>query len=366
MATERVLHMKGGAGETSYSKSSLLQRKVILKAKHVLEESVKRMMSNTTYESCWKIAEIGCSSGSNAIMVVSDIMNIIGNTSLNLNHGSPVFQIYLNDLFGNDFNTIFKLLPDFYQSISQRKGDKVGACFIHATPGNFYGRLFPNNYIHFFHSSYSLHWLSQAPKDSTSIGKPLNKGNTYITSTSPPSVYQAYFEQFERDLKLFLKSRSEELMSGGIMVLTFIGREKAREIKSPWVVIGMVLNDMVQEGLIEEAKLDFFDLPLYGPTAEEVRQVIDAEGSFKIETLKIIKMSWDANLQEDVDGSFLDSITRGEFIAKYIRAVFEPLLAVEFGEDIMDELFSRFAKLVAELTELETLEYTNLIVSMTK
>ncbi|XP_061376375.1 probable jasmonic acid carboxyl methyltransferase 2 [Gastrolobium bilobum] len=324
------------------------------------------MMSYTTYESCWKIAELGCSSGPNALMVVSDIVNIIGNTSLRLNRGSPEIQIYLNDLFGNDFNTIFKLLPAFYQSILQEKGDKVGACFIHATPGNFYGRLFPNNYVQIFHSSYSLHWLSQAPKVSTKIAKPLNKGDIHITSTSPPSVYQAYLQQFERDFKLFLKSRSEELTPGGIMVLTLIGREKPHEIKTPCVAISMVLNDMVREGLIEETKLDFFDLPVYFPTAEEVRQVIDVEGSFKLEILNIIKMGWDADLQEDFDDSFLDSATRGEFIAKSIRAVFEPLLSAEFGEDIMDELFSRFAKLVAEFTELETLKYTNLIVSMTK
>ena len=87
----------------------------------------------------------------------------------------------------------------------------------------------------------------QAPKSSTNIGEPLNKGNVYITNTSPPSVHEEYLKQFENDFKLFLKFRSEELRPGGVMVLTFFGREKAQKCTRPEVVIGMILNDMVQE-----------------------------------------------------------------------------------------------------------------------
>lgn len=87
---------------------------------------------------------------------------------------------------------------------------------------------------------------------------------------------------------------------------------------------------------------------------------------FTIETLKIIKIGWDANLQEDVDDSILNSKMRGELITKTIRAVFEPLLSAEFGEGIIDELFLRYAKLVAQLIEVETLEHTNVVVPMTK
>lgn len=329
----------------------------------ILEENMTSIVSNKSLtKSCWKIAELGCSSGPNSLMSISNILNIINKTSLKLNNGiSPVFQIYLNDLFENDFNTIFKLLPDFYQ---QKKGENLGECFISATPGNFYGRLFSNNYIDFFHSSYSLHWLSQAPKGLAKNGEPLNKGNIYISRTCPPSVYEAYFKQFERDFKSFLKSRFEELTSDGMMALTFVGRETT--ITSSQGVIVMVLNEMVQEGLVEEAKLDMFNLPVYHPTIEEVKQVIEAEGSFTLQTLNTFKIGWDANLQDDIDDYVVDSKMRGEFIAKYHRAVYEPLLITGFGENIMDELFARFAKLVAHFIEIETLEFTNFVLFMTK
>ena len=94
--------------------------------------------------------------------------------------------------------------------------------------------------------------------------------------------------------------------------------------------------------------------------------MIEAEGSFTIQALRTFKIGWDANLHEDVGDSTIDNKMKGEFIAKSIRAVFEPVLSVEFGQDNMDELFTRYAKQVVQLIEFETLEYTNVVVSITK
>ncbi|KAK7390449.1 hypothetical protein VNO78_25754 [Psophocarpus tetragonolobus] len=128
----------------------------------------------------------------------------------------------------------------------------------------------------------------------------------------------------------------------------------------------MALKDMVLQGLVEEAKLNSFNVPIYGPTMEEVRQIIEIEGSFTLQTLETFEMGWDFELEENVSDSVVDSKIRGEFIAKYIRSVYEPLLTAEFGNYIMDELFSRFAKKVSQLLEVDRLEYTNLVVSMKK
>ncbi|CAK8542756.1 unnamed protein product [Lathyrus sativus] len=363
MTTEHVLHMKGGVGETSYANNSSLQRKVIMEVKTILDENMTLMMSNKNVKGCWKIADLGCSSGPNTLLSISNIINIIHKINMKLNNGKPVFQIYLNDVFENDFNTIFKLLPGFYQ---QEKEKNNGECFISATPGSFYGRLFPNDYIDFFHSSYCLHWLSQAPKNLVKNGEALNKGNIYLSKTSPPAVYEAYFKQFEKDFQYFLKLRFKELAMDGMMALTFIGRESHDKTISVQGIVGMVLKEMVQEGLVEENKLDMFNFPIYHPTEEEVRQVIETEGSFTIQIIKTFKMGWDANLEKDNVDYVVDGKMRGEFISKYHRAVFEPLLIAKFGENIMDALFSRFAKLLTQLIELETLEFTNIVLFLTK
>ncbi|XP_057458821.1 probable caffeine synthase MTL2 isoform X3 [Lotus japonicus] len=366
MSTEQVLYMNGEGAETSYAKNSTFQRKVISETQPILEESIKRFLHQTTFKSSLKVADLGCSSGPNALLVVYKILTIINETKNNSNLEAPILQVYLNDLFGNDFSGIFKLLPDFYQGVQER-GHNNGACLIHATPGNFYGRLFPNNYINFFHSSSSLHWLSQAPEELTTGEEPLNKGHIHITNTSPEIVYKAYFEQFQRDFKLFLRSRSDELTVGGSMLLSFLGRENSLfEIGTSGALIGMILNDMVLEGLVEETTLDYFNMPLYCPTMEEVKQIIEGEGSFTLQTLKTIQISWNSHLPDDIDVSVLDNKMRGYLIAKSLRAVMEPLLSFAFGNNIMDELFSRFGKKISQIMEMETLQYTTLIMYMTK
>jgi len=184
METVQFIFANGGAGEASYANNSsfqvsivlsnylfcphnelhcfsnfisLVQSKMISKVKPILEESMKSLYCNSV-PSCFKVADLGCSSGPNALQVAYDVIDAVHNISRS---SSITFQIYLNDQFQNDFNNIFHSLPCFYQRLREEKGEGFGACFVNATPGSFYGRLFPTNSMHFFHSSTSLHWLSQ-------------------------------------------------------------------------------------------------------------------------------------------------------------------------------------------------------------
>ncbi|KAK2637759.1 hypothetical protein Ddye_025554 [Dipteronia dyeriana] len=104
-------------------------------------------------------------------------------------HKSSEFQVFLNDLPRNDFNSIFKSLPTFYEILKKDKGDQLGPCFVPGMPGSFYDRLFPSRSLHFIHSSYSLHWLSNVPENVEN-----NKTNIYTAKSSPPNVYKAYLE----------------------------------------------------------------------------------------------------------------------------------------------------------------------------
>lgn len=81
----------------------------------------------------------------------------------------------------------------------------------------------------------------------TEAGEALNKGNIFIAKTSPPEVYKAYFDQFEKDFTLFLRSRSEEIVPGGGMLLTTMGSIQSDDPRNIWEVIGTTLNDMVLE-----------------------------------------------------------------------------------------------------------------------
>ena len=90
-------------------------------------------------------------------------------------------------------------------------------------------------------------FCQQTPKELTNEAEPINKGAIYLTTASPPSVHKAYFEQFRQDFKLFLRSRSEELVPGGGMFLTFVGSDENHELINGWAIIGMALNDMASE-----------------------------------------------------------------------------------------------------------------------
>lgn len=87
-------------------------------------------------------------------------------------------------------------------------------------------------------------WLfsQQAPEELTNGAEPLNKGHIYLTNTSPTVVYKAYFEQFQKDFKLFLQSRSEELTLDGIMEVWYYHYLEEKIIYLKKVTLGPCLT----------------------------------------------------------------------------------------------------------------------------
>lgn len=65
----------------------------------------------------------------------------------------------------------------------------------------------------------------------------------FVTSMNPPS----YVEQFKQNWNLFLRSRSEELLTGGAMLLTLIGRYDTSQFITSAGIIRHVLIDMALE-----------------------------------------------------------------------------------------------------------------------
>ncbi|KDP29935.1 hypothetical protein JCGZ_18504 [Jatropha curcas] len=301
---------------------SLMQKKVILKVQPILEESLAELCSKSLPE-CMAMADMGCSSGPNALLPLWEIIETIDVTCSKLNKKTPILQVFLNDLPSNDFNTIFRsIVPSFEHKLKKEKRSKFGPCFIAATAGSFYGRLFPPHSLHFVHSSYSIHWCSQVPEGLVSeFGIPLNKGNICIAKTSPPRVQKAYIYQFEKDFTTFLRSRAVEMVAGGGMVLTLLGKSNKNPCYKYGVeifqLIGTVLHHMVQEGLIEESTLDSFNMPFYSPSAEEVRHVIEREGSFTIKRLEEFELSWDANIEDGNNDLVFDKWERGKLSVEY-------------------------------------------------
>ncbi|XP_050204502.1 probable caffeine synthase MTL3 [Mercurialis annua] len=371
MEVPQVLHMNGGEGQNSYYRNSLFQKKVILKAKPILEESISELC-RTNLPKCLKMAELGCSSGPNALLPLWEIIQTIDSACCELNKKPPMLQVFLNDLPGTDFNTIFRLLvPRFQEKLKQEKGGEFGGCFISASPGSFYGRLFPPQSLHLVHSSCSVHWCSQVPEGLvTESGIAMNKGNICVAKTSPESVLKAYLDQFEMDFTTFLKLRSEEIVSRGRMILTITAKNNdnphCKYGSEFWPLIGTTLSDMAEEGVIEKSMLDSWNIPLYYPSAEEVKSLIQRENSFTISRVEQFVQSWDDNIEDGNTELVFDKWERGKHVANYMRAAAESMVVTRFGDAIIDDLFERLSLKVAHYLENGMGLFNHLVISMTK
>ncbi|KAJ3696664.1 hypothetical protein LUZ61_000369 [Rhynchospora tenuis] len=315
------LHMTGGAGDSSYAANSQNQGKVIQKIRPIMDEAITEVHKSLLPEKM-VVADLGCSSGPNTFLVLTEVVKIIGKQCRQMGLQLPEMQFFLNDLPGNDFNNIFQSLDSLEKNVRADKDAATVTHFVAGLPGSFYDRLFP---IH--------------------------------------------TDQFKRDFSLFLKLRFKELIPGGQMVLAFLGRTKKDiyngELSSLWGLVSDSLNSMVLEGLVEEEKLDSFNLPFYAPSMEEAKAVIKEQGLFNIINFHMFELNWDPNDDSDDDFVF-DNIQSGANSALCIRSVLEPMIASHFGSTIVDELFSRFAMNVAEHLIKEKTKFPIIVLCLKK
>ncbi|XP_020218349.1 salicylate carboxymethyltransferase [Cajanus cajan] len=362
MEVTQVLHMNGGTGETSYANNSLLQQKAIALTEGMREEAISSLYRSMVPRHL-AIADLGCSCGPNTLFVISEVIKSVEKLCVELNHKSPEYQFFMNDLPGNDFNSIFKSLDSFKQKLSNEIHAWTGSCFFNGVPGSFYGRIFPSKSLHFVHSSYSLQWLSKVPG-----GVESNKGNIYMASSSPINVLRAYYEQFQRDFSLFLKCRAEEIVKGGRMVLTILGRRSddpsSRECCYIWELLAMALNDMFCKGIIKEEQIDSFNIPQYTPSPSEVEMEVKKEGSFSITALEVFEVPWNGCDNWNVFDSELPNVSYD--VTKCMRAVAEPLLVSHFGKAIIEDVFGRYQEILIERMAKEKTGFVNISISMIK
>ncbi|OAY80655.1 Anthranilate O-methyltransferase 1 [Ananas comosus] len=278
-------------------------------------------------------ADLGCSSGPNTLLMVSEVIKTVADQCKKAGRPPPDLQFFLNDLPTNDFNNIFRSLEWFEQKMDKKT---FVPYYIAGLPGSFYGRLFPPRSI------------PEGLKSKT--GTLLDEGNIYIGETSPPWVVNLFAQEFKNGFSNFLNFRHEELASGGQMVLTFLGSEEKNlsigDERYIWGLLQDALHDMVSEGLVEREKLYCFKVPMYTPSMAEVKEVIQKGGLFDISRMQYFESNWDP-FDDSCDDFVLDNLQSGANVAKCIRAVAEPLISSHFGEGILDELFSRYANNIA-------------------
>ncbi|KAK3132076.1 hypothetical protein QOZ80_6AG0515420 [Eleusine coracana subsp. coracana] len=371
MNVESELHMTAGDGKSSYARNSRIQEKAMVEMKPVLEK-VTREVYTALLPRKMVVVDLGCSSGPNTLRFVSEVISIIARRCrLVAQHQNNVeLQFFLNDLPANDFNNLFRYFEQFKKLMTRNhKGKALPPFYISGSPGSFYTRLFPSQTVHLFHSSFCLQWRSQAPKGLERAKKSLvDEGDIYITATSSPSIVKLFQKQFQNDFSIFLKLRHEELVLGGQMVLTFVGR-KIEDVHSGepnhfYGLLGQSLRSLVDKGLVEKEKLESFYIPIYSPSVHEVEDVVKQNESFNINHIQLFELNWDP--YDDSESDVHDSVQSGTNVANCLRAVMESVVASHFGDTIIDMLFTEYARLVAKHLKKEKTKHAVIVLTMKK
>uniref|UniRef100_A0A453G8V3 Uncharacterized protein n=1 Tax=Aegilops tauschii subsp. strangulata TaxID=200361 RepID=A0A453G8V3_AEGTS len=225
--------MNQGQGETSYANNSSIQQHRHLGAQEDSDRGLGLLHWST-----------------NALALVSIAVKAIHAHCLQFQQPSPEVSVLLNDLPENDFNTVVKSLVTLRQS-----NDPVVVTGI--TPGSFYERLFTSESVHLVCSSNSLHWLSKAPEDLKRNLIPAYDIDEHSRRERLPIVLEAYAKQYRKDFTLFLELRAKELVSGGRMIISLLGRRSDIIVtKFPFLpeIVAQILCVMVSEGVIDKEK----------------------------------------------------------------------------------------------------------------
>lgn len=124
------------------------------------------------------------------------------------------------------------------------------------------------------------------------------------------------------------------------------------------------------QGIIKEEELDSFNIPQYTPSPSEVKLEVLKEGSFVINRVEMAQVNW--NPLEDWNGVEFESercesvSDSGYNLAQCMRSVAEPMLVSHFGGHIIEEVFSRFQKILADRMSKEKTEFSNITILMTR
>ncbi|KAI3810232.1 hypothetical protein L1987_19843 [Smallanthus sonchifolius] len=369
---ERLLSMKGGKDEASYANNSQAQAKHARSMLHLLKETLDCVELNLP-ETPFVVADLGCSSGNNTIFIVNVIIEHITKRYEASGHsGVPEFSAFFADLPSNDFNTLFQLLPPLAnQGLSSMEECLAStghrSFFAAGVPGSFYRRLFPAKSIDVFYSAFSLHRLSQVPdtvldKSSTAY----NKGKIFIHGANKIAA-SAYRKQFQTDLAGFLKMRSKEMKKGGSMFVALLGRtsEDPTDQGGAGLLFGThfqdAWDDLVQEGLITSEKRDDFNIPVYAPSLQDFKEVVEANGSFRIRKLEVFQGGSPLVVNQPDDAAEV-----GRALANSCRSVSGVLVDAHIGDKLGDELFLRVANRATDKAEeiLEKLQFFHIVASL--
>ncbi|ESQ28707.1 hypothetical protein EUTSA_v10018785mg [Eutrema salsugineum] len=323
MSTTPEWIMIGGEGPESYNQHSSYQRALLEAAKEKMNEAISAKLSLDLISDRFSVADFGCASGPNTFVAVQNIIDAVEDKYRKETGQNPAdnieFQVLFNDFTTNDFNTLFQSLPQGRRYYSA------------GVPGSFFERVLPKQSFHIGVINYAFHFTSKIPKGITDRDSPSWNRDMHCTGFNE-AVKKAYLDQYSADTKELLDARAEELVPEGLMLIfgsCLRDGVKMSETSKGIVMdfIGDSFNDLAQQGVIEQDKVDSFSTPLYIAEEGEIRQIIKENGKFTIEAF------------EDIIHPNSEFPLDPKILAISFRASYGAFLAAHFGADVMRKAF---------------------------
>ncbi|KAI3454905.1 hypothetical protein Pfo_011568 [Paulownia fortunei] len=179
-----------------------LQKQASDFAKGTIKEAITEKLDTKilfSVSSTFRIVDLGCSVGPNTFFTMQNLIEAVEKkcSLQGLDSKNMEFQVFFNDHTANDFNTLFASLPPDRQYYAAGVPVLSKAAF-----------------------SLVLQSVPEEVSDSKSTA--WNEGKIHYTGSSR-EVVDAYADQFEKDMGVFISARAEEIVSGGLMFLIMPG-----------------------------------------------------------------------------------------------------------------------------------------------
>ncbi|KAH6558370.1 hypothetical protein KP509_1Z067600 [Ceratopteris richardii] len=153
-----------------------------------------------------------------------------------------------------------------------------------------------------------------------------------------------YKRQFERDFSTFMAYRSQELLSGGLLFCVMIASNRGVEgmhSNNLYENLQKAWRELISEGLLSQESLDTFNLPLFLPTLEEVKEMVEEQKEFEVLLVEYVAVerapanAWKKFAAADGQmwGNTIQTMTRN-----FMGGLLEPHLGVPKFEMLMQRV----------------------------
>lgn len=108
--------------------------------------------------------------------------------------------------------------------------------------------------------------------------------------------------------------------------------------------------------MVDEEKVDTYNVPFYAPSTKEIEAEVGREGSFEIDFIQAYELNTSTG----------DPHKDARITSMAIRAIQESMITHHFGEGIVDKLFQIYSGLLSEFLVKQELNCPLLIAVLRK